>query len=157
MFSIRGGTNGSGRMMRTLLIAATTLLCLTGPALLAQREGDTRRAPKFRVDPAWPKIPNGWQFGQVSSVSIDADDHVWVLQRPGTLAPEEKSKAAPPVLEFTSDGTLYATFSDWTSGGATETDVWLTKSTNNGATGKLSTEMNSLIRRTEACRCGSSL
>jgi hypothetical protein len=61
-------------------------------------------APKFRVDSAWPKIPNGWQFGQVSSVSIDADDHVWVLQRPGTLGPEEKSKAAPPVLEFTADG-----------------------------------------------------
>jgi hypothetical protein len=32
------------------------------------------------------------------------------------------------------DGTLYAVFSDWTSGGATETDVWLTRSTNGGTT-----------------------
>lgn len=60
--------------------------------------------PKFRVDPAWPKIPNNWQFGQVASVSIDAQDHVWVLQRPGTLSPEEKPRAAPPLLEFDAAG-----------------------------------------------------
>ena len=62
--------------------------------------------PKFQVDPAWPKIPNNWQFGQVSSVSIDAQDHVWVLQRPGTLTPEEKPRAAPPLLEFDAAGTF---------------------------------------------------
>jgi hypothetical protein len=60
--------------------------------------------PKFQVDPAWPKIPNNWQLGQVASVSIDAADHVWVLQRPGTLNPEEKSRAAPPLLEFDAAG-----------------------------------------------------
>jgi subtilisin-like proprotein convertase family protein len=32
------------------------------------------------------------------------------------------------------DGTLYAVYSDYTSGGATETDVWLTRSTNGGTT-----------------------
>ena len=81
--------------------AATGKVTLPIPPALA-----ATASPKFRVDPSWPKIPNGWQFGQVSSVSIDADDHVWVLQRPGTLGPEEKSKAAPPVLEFTADGTF---------------------------------------------------
>jgi hypothetical protein len=60
--------------------------------------------PKFSVDPAWPKIPNNWQFGQVASVSVDAQDHVWVLQRPGTLSPEEKPRAAPPLLEFDAAG-----------------------------------------------------
>jgi DNA-binding beta-propeller fold protein YncE len=62
--------------------------------------GQRSEAPTFKVDPAWPKIPNNWQFGQVASVAIDGDDHVWVLQRPGTLAPEEKPRAAPPLLEF---------------------------------------------------------
>jgi len=60
--------------------------------------------PKFKVDPAWPKIPNDWRFGQVASVSIDSQDHVWVLQRPGTLSAEEKTHAAPPVLEFDAAG-----------------------------------------------------
>jgi len=57
-------------------------------------------APKFTVDASWPKIPNKWQFGQVASVSVDAEDHVWILQRPFTLEPHEKGQAAPPVLEF---------------------------------------------------------
>jgi hypothetical protein len=62
------------------------------------------QGPSFRVDPAWPKIPNNWQFGQVSSVSIDEKDHVWILQRPGTLEASEKPRAAPPLLEFDAAG-----------------------------------------------------
>src|SRR4030095_15154592 len=61
-------------------------------------------APTFKVDPSWPRIPNNWQFGQVASVSVDGQDHVWVLQRPGTLGPEEKARAAPPLLEFDAAG-----------------------------------------------------
>src|SRR4026208_599175 len=70
----------------------------------AQTRPAVREVPRFRVDPAWPKIPNNWQFGQVASVSIDTQDHVWVLQRPGTLNPEEKPRAAPPLLEFDAAG-----------------------------------------------------
>jgi DNA-binding beta-propeller fold protein YncE len=100
--------------MRTT-IALATVLVMIGTAgsgvprsrVEAQgRAAATRDVPRFRVDPAWPKIPNGWQFGQVSSVSVDAQDHVWILQRPATLAPEERMNAAPPVLEFTNDGTF---------------------------------------------------
>lgn len=68
--------------------------------------GSMTDVPKFQVDPSWPKIPNNWQFGQVASVSVDAQDHVWILQRPGTLGPEEKSRAAPPVIEFDPSGTF---------------------------------------------------
>src|SRR3982751_5033676 len=60
--------------------------------------------PRFQVDAAWPKIPNSWQLGQVASVAVDAQDHVWVLQRPGTLSAEEKPRAAPPLLEFDAAG-----------------------------------------------------
>ena len=66
----------------------------------------SRRAPRFEVDPAWPKIPNNWQFGWVASVAVDGRDHVWVLQRPGSLPADEKARAAPPVLEFAADGTF---------------------------------------------------
>ena len=68
--------------------------------------GQRTEVPAFTVDPGWPKIPNNWQFGQVASVAIDAQDHVWVLQRPGTLTPEEKPRAAPPLLEFDAAGTF---------------------------------------------------
>jgi DNA-binding beta-propeller fold protein YncE len=86
-------------MMR-ITTAALLVICAIPPAAIGQQA----QAPAFTVDPSWPKIPNNWQFGQVASVAIDADDHVWVLQRPGTLAPEEKPRAAPPLLEFDAAG-----------------------------------------------------
>ncbi|MBI4886979.1 MAG: hypothetical protein HY824_07795 [Acidobacteria bacterium] len=79
-----------------------TLLALISVTVAAQ----SRDVPRFRVDPAWPNVPNKWVLGEVSSVSIDAQDHVWVLQRPGSLEPGEKAKAAPPVLEFDAAGNL---------------------------------------------------
>jgi hypothetical protein len=60
--------------------------------------------PVFQVDPSWPKIPNNWVFGEVSSVSVDSKDHVWVVQRPRTLRPAQKSQVAPAVLEFDTAG-----------------------------------------------------
>jgi subtilisin-like proprotein convertase family protein len=40
------------------------------------------------------------------------------------------------------DGTLYATFSDWTTGGATENDVWVSRSTNGGTTWSAPVKVN---------------
>ncbi len=85
--------------MRPAIIVAVVLV-----GLVAAGRAQDRGAPAFRVDPSWPTIPNNWQFGQVASVSVDAQDHVWVLQRPGTLGADEKARAAPPVIEFTPGG-----------------------------------------------------
>ena len=39
--------------------------------------------PKFQVDASWPKtLPNNWIMGQAAGVAVDAQDHVWVIQRP---------------------------------------------------------------------------
>src|SRR5437899_5372493 len=75
-------------------------------AAAQDRQSPPQDAPAFQVDSSWPKIPNHWVFGEVSSVSVDAQDHVWVLQRPRTVRPEQKANAAPPVLEFATDGTF---------------------------------------------------
>lgn len=49
------------------------------------------------------------------------------------------------------DGTLYATFSDWTAGGATENDVWVSRSTNGGTTWSAPVKVNDdgLANRTQ--------
>jgi len=72
--------------------------------------------PRFEIDPFWPKpLPNNWILGQVSGVAVDAQDHVWVIQRPGSLTPDEKGASltpprskccvpAPPVIEFDAEG-----------------------------------------------------
>src|SRR5262249_35850957 len=59
-----------------------------------------RRIPSFKVDPAWPKVPSGWAFGQVSDIRVDAQDHIWFIHRVRTVKPELKDHVAPPVLEF---------------------------------------------------------
>jgi hypothetical protein len=98
--------NAAIRAGIVLMMAGSVALAVHvgAAATVAQSPGAAPEAPKFQVDPSWPKIPNNWQFGQVASVSVDAQDHVWVLQRPGTLAPDEKGRAAPPVLEFDNAG-----------------------------------------------------
>jgi DNA-binding beta-propeller fold protein YncE len=61
-----------------------------------------REAPQFKVDPSWPKIPNGWVLGQVSSAATDAQDNVWVLHRPRVV--RAGLKTGPPVMEFDAAG-----------------------------------------------------
>src|SRR5262249_60406593 len=70
----------------------------------AQAGADVTQIPKFHAEGSWPKLPSKWVMAIVSSTWIDEQDHLWVLQRPNTLAAEEKPKAAPPVLEFDGEG-----------------------------------------------------
>jgi DNA-binding beta-propeller fold protein YncE len=75
-------------------------------------------APRFEVDPAWPKpLPNHWILGQTIGVSADAQDHIWIIHRPGSLEAGEVHATtnppiaqccapAPPVLEFDPEGNL---------------------------------------------------
>jgi len=64
----------------------------------------SRTLPSFEVDRSWPKVPPQWKLGDPSSMAIDAKDNVWVLHRPRTLKPEQKSMAAPPVIVFDAAG-----------------------------------------------------
>ena len=75
-------------------------------------------APRFAVDPLWPKpLPNNWLMGQASGVAADRRHHIWVVQRPKSLTEDERGATltpprsrccspAPPVMEFDADGTL---------------------------------------------------
>ena len=61
--------------------------------------------PVFEVDTSWPQpLPYNWTVGHVPSVAVDSRDHVFVLTRPNTLPPEERARAAPPVIELDPDG-----------------------------------------------------
>jgi DNA-binding beta-propeller fold protein YncE len=88
---------------------AVVLTCFAADAIVENvraqaTEKRTREVPRFQVDPTWPKIPNNWVLGLVSGVNVDAQDHIWVLHRPGTVPAAQKANAAPPVLEFDASG-----------------------------------------------------
>ena len=75
-------------------------------------------APRFEVDPLWPKpLPNHWLLGTVIGVDVDADDNVWIIHRGGSLDPKEVYATwdppasdccypAPPILVFSPEGDL---------------------------------------------------
>jgi len=76
------------------------------------------QAPKFEVDPFWPKpLPNHWVLGSVTGVAVDREDHIWIVHRGAdSLGNNEKGGIlkpptgccvpAPPVLEFDQAGNL---------------------------------------------------
>src|SRR6266568_1773538 len=106
-------------MKRTYYIGAAFAALIgalaVGSSVLQKRavvEAAGVQAPRFEVDPMWPKpLPNHWVIGAVIGVAVDSSDHIWIIHRQGSLEPKEMSSAsnppkaeccapAPPVLEF---------------------------------------------------------
>jgi len=110
-------------MKRNLYIGTaflTTIVALgIGSSILGRKaEASAVQAPRFEVDPMWPKpLPNHWVMGNTIGVSVDASDHVWIIHRAGSLEAKEIYAVtnppgatcclpAPPVLEFDQEGNL---------------------------------------------------
>ncbi len=73
--------------------------------------------PRFKVDAAWPKVPDDLMIGQVPGLAIDGEDNVWILQRPNSLGFSDTGlaqeppiavccKPAPHVMRFAPGGAL---------------------------------------------------
>src|SRR5271167_349610 len=125
-------------MKRKHLVSAIFLTLLTalavGSVVFEKRavvEAAGVQAPRFEVDPMWPKpLPNHWVMGNTIGVSVDARDHIWIIHRQGSLeamedygvadppgAKRQRGKVeseccepAPPVLEFDEAGNLLASW-----------------------------------------------
>jgi hypothetical protein len=95
-----------------LAVAICTVMSAQSATVFAQQP------PKYHVDASWPKeLPNNWIMGQVGGMAVDKHDHIWVLQRPASVTPDELGAAqtpprsiccvpTPPVLEFDAQGNL---------------------------------------------------
>jgi DNA-binding beta-propeller fold protein YncE len=95
---------------------ALALVQIGFPSAGAQDQFQTRAGvPIFEVDPRWPSLPEKWALGQVGGMAVDAQDHVWVSQRPTSLDAQDLLAAqdppladcctkAPPILEFDEAG-----------------------------------------------------
>ncbi|MCC6537439.1 MAG: hypothetical protein IT162_07820 [Bryobacterales bacterium] len=110
---------------RTSLFLAVLAALGVGSWMLDRRaaasvEAATAQAPRFEVDPFWPKpLPNHWVIGATIGVGVDANDNVWIIHRPASLEAKEQyatmnpkasecCAAAPPVLAFNAAGDLIA-------------------------------------------------
>ena len=116
-------------MKRNLYVAALFLVVFAAlfvaGSMLQRRaavEAASTQAPRFEVDPLWPKpLPNHWLQGQTIGVSVDAQDHVWIIHRAGSLEAGELHAsanppiaqccaAAPPILQFDQEGNLISSW-----------------------------------------------
>ena len=105
-----------------LAAAAIALFALLGIGQawlqnVAQAQARSVEAPKFEVDPLWPKpLPNHWVLGMTIGIWVDDQDNVWIIHRGAdTLNANERAlelkvgeccAAAPPVLVFDPAGNL---------------------------------------------------
>lgn len=99
-------------MPTRLAVVFSIVAALAAGASALERVVQSTATPTFDVDPFWPKVPKQWILGQVSGVATDAQDHVWIVQRPWSINSDEKKKnseaeccdPAPPVMEFDAAG-----------------------------------------------------
>jgi DNA-binding beta-propeller fold protein YncE len=110
---------------RTYSIGATFVVVLValavGSSVLQKRaavEAAGAQAPRFEVDPMWPKpLPNHWVIGATIGVAVDSNDGVWIIHRGSSLEAKEQyltmkppasacCAAAPPILHFNAAGDL---------------------------------------------------
>ena len=105
-----------GVVFVTLIAALGAAQLVLGKIALAQSQSGAQ-APRFEVDPLWPKpLPNHWLLGMTIGVWVDDQDNVWIIHRSSaTLDNTERGLelkisdccvGAPPVLVFDREGNL---------------------------------------------------
>jgi len=122
------------------LAGAIVTLGIGQHALDASARATLVQAPRFEVDPLWPKpLPNHWVLGNVIGVGVDANDHVFIVHRNDTFDARNEIGAAqtpplseccvpaPPVLEFDPAGNLVKAW-----GGPPEDKRYVWPSSNHG-------------------------
>ncbi|HEY5623365.1 MAG TPA: hypothetical protein VIV14_06360 [Gammaproteobacteria bacterium] len=70
-------------------------------AFSAPLSSQAQDLPQFEVDATWPKpYPNKWKIGGVTGLAVDADDNVWVYNRPNDLTSLElQAERDPPTAD----------------------------------------------------------
>jgi DNA-binding beta-propeller fold protein YncE len=105
-------------VLGSALVGGIVVLGIAQSALQLTAQDPLVNAPKFEVDPVWPKpLPNHWILGSTIGVGVDSRDHVYIIHRgdstlnqrteaggAGRIA--ECCVAAPPILEFDPAGNL---------------------------------------------------
>jgi hypothetical protein len=111
--------NARPRTIVALLVALVALGVAQAALddVAAARVQGAAQAPRYEVDPFWPKpLPNHWVLGNAIGVWVDDRDNVWIVHRGSeTLAANEKAlelktgdccAGAPGVLAFDKEGNL---------------------------------------------------
>lgn len=68
-------------------------------------QGGTVQAPRFEVDPYWPKpLPNHWLLGSATGIAVDSRDHVYVIHLTDSFTARTETGAGPQNNNITPAG-----------------------------------------------------
>jgi len=103
-------------MKRRLFNAPSGAALIVAAAVVGAHfaEAQTRTPPRYEADISWPKpLPNRWILGGLGGLCVDAQDHVFILNRQDVLDGElNTGRLAPPIIEFDSDGNVVNSWGD---------------------------------------------
>lgn len=112
-----------GKLRRRTLLELSALAA-AAPALATfnstiARADDRQLVTKFAVDPFWPKpLPDKWITGEVAGSAVDAQDHLWTVNRRNLTDTEQRmvvegvARPSPAVIEFDPAGNVV---NSWTA------------------------------------------
>ena len=118
--------NGAAKVkvMGLRLGLCAVLVVAMGWAGFAQKPSTVQKAPAFKVDASWPKLPlpNKWTFGGITGITVDSEDVIWIENRPDVDNTENYATFNPPratccvksesIMAFDTEGNLLHAWSD---------------------------------------------
>src|SRR2546427_730921 len=103
---IHGAVPSSRRHpVRELMIKAGILTLAIGAGIIYVTAARAQSgAPRYEADVSWPKpMPDRWVLGGLGGVCVDAQDHVFILNRQDVIEPvcRRSSSSIPQVMSST--------------------------------------------------------
>jgi DNA-binding beta-propeller fold protein YncE len=100
------------RLFRVLAATMCTLAAVTSGTPFAIAQNST--PPRYEADLSWPKpLPNRWILGGLGGLCVDAQGHVFILNRQDVLENElNTGRLAPPIIEFDPQGNVVNSWGD---------------------------------------------
>ena len=101
----------SSRLFHVLAIAGLTISAAIAGTHLVNAQA---APPRYEADLAWPKpLPNRWVLGGLGGLCVDAQDHVFILNRQDVLEGDlNAGRLAPPIIEFDPRGNVVNSWGD---------------------------------------------
>src|SRR5438876_1442995 len=109
-------SNRGGNMKRNLLdlLIRAGMLAIVAAIVGAPSVQAQTGAPRYEADLTWPKpLPDRWVLGGLGGVCVDAQDHVFVLNRQDVVDGDlNGGKLAPSIIEIDPAGNVVNSWGD---------------------------------------------
>ena len=104
----------AGSRVAPSFVAACIVLSLA-VGVLGTAPAEAQEAPRYELDPLWPKLPfgDGWLTGGLGGMCAGGGDRIFILNRQNVV-PEDLDGArhAPPIIELDAEGNVVRAWGD---------------------------------------------